>query len=178
MPKSRSRQPFPKRFLIAFSLIVVVAGAMAAYAAGQDAAVIDPAPSPSASVAPSPSPVVATAAKQPATTASQPTGTITGKRIFPAEGLPADFTTCAVNMANGQATCIAGNEDTYSLTVAPGKYQVYAMVPSFRSDYKAYYDQFIVCGIKAECTDHTPITITVPAGGTRSGVDVGDFYLE
>lgn len=179
----RSRS-IPSRFLISAALVLSVAAAVTTVALAQGdrpgvlADVVasgSPSPTPGiAAVGPTP---VGQMPDRPAAGPTHATGRITGQRIYPGERIPDDFTICAINLASGQASCLGGNQLEYQLVLPPGQYQIYAVVPSFNPTYKAYYSRFIACGLRAECTDHTPIVVSVPAGGTTSGVDVGDFYL-
>ena len=171
----------PRRFLISTALVLIVAAGVAtialAHGNGPHQAVevaSTPTPSPLPSLRGPQAPDVTA---RPLPRPSQATGRIAGQRLYPSEQLPSDFTTCAINLASGQATCLGGNQQTYELSLPSGQYQVYAVVPSLNPTYKAYYSRFIACGLRVDCTDHTPIVVTVPAGGTVGGIDVGDFYL-
>lgn len=129
---------------------------------------------PKTSPSPTPTPT-------PTVTVSPATGsavaTIQGRKIFPSEAIPADFRVCAANLASHAETCTAaGGAPTYRLQVPAGSYRVYAIVPSFDGSYRAYYSRFVTCGLRAECTDHSPLTVTVAAGQTVDGIDAGDFY--
>lgn len=131
---------------------------------------------------PVPMATLTVAAPTPSTSAvssnpSANTAVIQGQKIFPSQAIPHDFTVCAVNVANQAEICgLPSSEPTYRLELPAGSYQVYAAVPSFDPSYRAYYSRFITCGLQVECTDHTPITVTVAAGQTSAGLDVGDFY--
>lgn len=135
----------------------------------------DPAPTPT--VTPAVTPSVGPASSGMAGQTGIKSATVEGKKIFPSEAIPNDFRICAVNVATQTETCAAaGGEPTYRLNVPAGSYQVYAVVPSFDPSYRAYYSRFVTCGLTAECTDHSPITITVGDGQIAGGIDVGDFY--
>jgi hypothetical protein len=105
------------------------------------------------------------------------TGTLEGTVSFPSEGIPADMEVCATNQGNQQETCTQPQLSTkYSLKVPPGSYQVFARSKSFNPNYKAYYSQFVTCGLKASCPSHDPITVAVEAGKIVTGVDPQDWY--
>ncbi len=134
-----------------------------------------PSPTPTATVSASASPSAAAAAPNQA--AESAPATIQGKKIFPSEAIPSDFRVCAVNVSTEQEVCTAASSaPTYSVQVPAGSYQIYATVPSFDRSYRAYYSRFVTCGLRAECTDHSPITVTVTNGQVLGGIDVGDFY--
>jgi hypothetical protein len=38
------------------------------------------------------------------------------------------------------------------------------------------YSQYVLCGLRASCSDHTLIEVTVAAGQTRTGIDPSDWY--
>ncbi|MEX2043466.1 MAG: hypothetical protein WD926_01070 [Patescibacteria group bacterium] len=111
-------------------------------------------------------------------------GHLEGPVTYPGEGIPGDIRVCAVNLATSRETCTGDilrhrrfrDSRGYRLSVPPGNYQVYAVAPSFDPGYQAFYSAFVVCGYRAGCTDHSPITVSVKAGQTRTGVEPGDFY--
>ncbi|MGH7196612.1 MAG: hypothetical protein ACREGJ_02475 [Candidatus Saccharimonadales bacterium] len=117
---------------------------------------------------------------------------IRGPMTFPSEGIPADMTVCAHNIALGATVCtkeqIKSNEFKtgvgYELTVKPGKHIVYA----YRADAKdfqiATYDQYIKETILNETTPDicanqgmaNPIIFDVPAAATVKDIVAGDWY--
>jgi hypothetical protein len=40
------------------------------------------------------------------------------------------------------------------------------------------YSQYVLCGLRATCTDHTLIEVAVAAGETRNDVDPSDWYYQ
>src|SRR3989344_4824591 len=112
------------------------------------------------------------------------TGTIEGSLSFPSEGIPQDLQVCAETLLGVQFECtpthIQDSKYTYGsgykLELPPGKYYVYALVPSFKSDYKAYYNEFVTCGLSINCPSHKPIEVEVSAGATVSNIDPRDWY--
>lgn len=111
------------------------------------------------------------------------TGTIKGHASYPSEGLPPDEMICAQSVADPAAapTCInVGTPQTinYEMVVPAGTYHVYATTGNMPG-YKAYYNQFVVCGVSVDCPEigHTQyIEVVVPAGGVVENVDPGDWY--
>ena len=112
------------------------------------------------------------------------TGTIEGSLSFPSEGIPADLQVCAETLLGVQFECTSSHiQDSkyiygsgYKLELPPGKYYVYAQVPSFNSGYKAYYSEFVTCGLSINCSSHKPIEVEVSAGATVTDVDPQDWY--
>lgn len=107
-------------------------------------------------------------------------GTISGRAIYPSEGYPENFTVCAtsggVDVAcdNSMAKTSDGIH-TYSLSVAPGDYQIVARGYTM----EGYYDGYMKSGQTADlckAENHTPLTVTVTSGATITNIDAGDFY--
>jgi hypothetical protein len=118
-------------------------------------------------------------------------GVIEGSLSYPSDFIPPDMTVCAENLATHKRFCtnkhLKGKQYTYKLgyklTLPPGDYHVYAYLPysakygaGFPQDYRAYYSQFVKCGMRADCHDHSPITVTVRSGQRLQGVDPMDWY--
>ncbi len=110
------------------------------------------------------------------------TGTIEGSLSFPSEGIPASLKTCAENILTKQNYCtserIKDNKFQYgvgySIEVPAGKYYVYS---EFNSS-KAYYSEFVTCGVKAGCSSHKIIEVVVDEGQFINNIDPGDWYVE
>lgn len=118
-------------------------------------------------------------------------GVIEGSLGYPSEFIPADMVICAQNLATGKLSCtgkhIKHKKYTYRvgyrLVVLSGDYYIYAYLPDpqkfgadFSKDYKAYYSEFVKCGMRAECPSHAPIKVTVVSGKTVTGIDPQDWY--
>ena len=120
----------------------------------------------------------------PAPLATPLTGMIEGSLSYPSEILPADMQVCAqsyVTLANEVYCTDTHIKDPkytygegYKLQVPPGPYSVYAVLPSH--PYKAYYTDFVKCGLTVACESHEVIVVNVGAGETVSGVDPQDWY--
>lgn len=109
-------------------------------------------------------------------------GLIVGKASYPSEGLPEDEEVCAENTKDKSKTyCInVGNSGAveYQLEVPAGTYYVYSKT-KLLSGYKAYYNEYVRCGLRAGCPEsgHSQyIAVEVKAGETVSGIDPGDWY--
>lgn len=109
-------------------------------------------------------------------------GTIEGNLTYPSEVIP-DLTICAEeisNPANQYCTKELISDTKYSsgrgykLDVAPGKYYVY----SYFSDptYKAYYSEFVTCGMDVSCPSHAKIVVTVNDGDHLTNINPNDWY--
>jgi cytoskeletal protein RodZ len=114
---------------------------------------------------------------------SPKTGTIKGQASYPSEQLPEDEEVCAqpVNEPSAKPICInVGKQQTikYELTVPEGTYYVYAKTEKL-SGYKAYYNEFVKCGLSVDCPESThlqQIPVKVTAGAVVENVDPGDWY--
>lgn len=110
-------------------------------------------------------------------------GTITGSLSFPSEEIPEDMVVCAYNIYTKEDICtedhISNDKFTYGvgyeLEVYPGTYEIYAYLPH-DPDRKAYFNEFVVCGLLASCPSHEVIQITVEAGEIVDEVDPQDWY--
>jgi hypothetical protein len=95
------------------------------------------------------------------------TGTIAGALGGP-EGTAVAQRVCAFNLKDDKEYCVqrlAGAAD-YAIKVPVGNYWVYASQPDVPDGFRAYWSEAVSCGLKAECKDHSPITVEVEAGGT------------
>jgi hypothetical protein len=109
-------------------------------------------------------------------------GTIEGSLSYPSEGIPQNMIVCAENESLKDPICTSQkiNDSKYTygtgykLQVPEGKYFVYAKLPE--NDYSAYYSNFVTCGLSVNCTDHTPIEVTVRGNQVTTNVDPGDWY--
>lgn len=111
-------------------------------------------------------------------------GFIEGSLGFPSEGIPEAMVICAENISNNETACtnnqLKDSKYTYGLgykiEIAPGNYHVYAYVPDFNQNYRAYYSEFVTCGFSIDCPSHNPIAVEVTAGSTVENVDPQDWY--
>ena len=125
---------------------------------------------------------------QPAPVALAPTvptgtGTVEGSLAFPGEGIPDDMEVCAQPTTSGAAICTKTQikdprfqyQLGYQLTLPAGDYYIYATT-GLMPNYKAYYNNFVDCGLESSCVDHTPKVVKVPAGGNLQQIDPYDWY--
>ena len=125
--------------------------------------------------------------------AAAQSGRITGKLTYPSDGIPADLVLCVtVTSLYAEPTYCSSDRAaklttakiafklnyraaSYSVSLPAASYYIYAKTSEMQG-VKAYYDEFIRCGMSVECTSKTPIVVKVKAGQTRSGITVGDFW--
>ena len=111
----------------------------------------------------------------PAESASR-VGTIRGQLSYPSDYLPEDLQVCARAVRSGEVYCNSRRDgQSYSLEVPAGAYHVWAQTGDW-PQIRAFFSEFVRCGLTAACVDHTPIEVVVGAGGETSGVDPGDWY--
>jgi hypothetical protein len=118
-------------------------------------------------------------------------GVIEGSLSYPSEFIPDDMTICAENLATQKIYCTSKHLKAkkyrykvgYKLEAPPGDYHVYAKLPdparygaSYSKDYRAYYSEFVKCGMSADCPSHAPIVVRVKSAETVSGIDPQDWY--
>ncbi|NCN06852.1 MAG: hypothetical protein GW946_03355 [Candidatus Pacebacteria bacterium] len=113
---------------------------------------------------------------------SKQLGAIEGSLSFPSSGIPDTMEVCAEHTKTLEITCtgeIQKSDDYtfgfgYQLELTPGSYLVYAQLPN--DSYRAYYSDFVLCGLAASCPSHNPIMVTVEPNMTASGIDPQDWY--
>jgi hypothetical protein len=160
--------------------LVVLAGVLAACISAPQPT---PTPTSSATPSPSPTPVVRRICPQQ----QQLSGAITGRLAYPSDVLPA-LAIYAMRVEGGSyrllhtAPVARPQSPTYTmLGVEPGTYIVIAYAVdergAARSDGPAgAYTPAISCGLGPNCTNHTPIRVTVKGGETMRNVDLLDWY--
>jgi hypothetical protein len=73
---------------------------------------------------------------------------------------------------------------TYRLRVPAGSYYVFATIVNGEEPvdnvrgYRAYYSEFVKCGLSINCPSHEPVKITLRAGQTLTGINPGDWYAD
>jgi len=112
------------------------------------------------------------------------TGTIEGSLSYPGESIPSDLQVCAENIFyNDQIYCADQiindskytNSTGYTIEAPVGSYYVYSYIPS-APDNKAYYTEFVECGLSVDCTSHDKLIIDVYPDETTDKVDPIDWY--
>lgn len=116
----------------------------------------------------------------PGGVAAQGAGFIEGKLIYPSDGLPADLQVCANNLDMGTTSCTSRHIRSpagwgYRLGVPAGLYHVFASTRQMPG-YRAYYSDFVLCGMNVSCTSHAPIEVEVRPGEATGNIDPGDWY--
>ena len=114
---------------------------------------------------------------------SEEAGTITGSLTYPSEAFPPDMEVHATNIDTNQdyisTDRIEGSQykygTGYKLDVPAGRYYVYGLLRSQPND-RAYYNQFIKCGMAIECTDQSKIEVVVKQGQSTEDIMVGDWW--
>lgn len=68
----------------------------------------------------------------------------------------------------------------YSIQVSPGTYHVVAYIKTDTrgTSGPGLYSQYVLCGLRASCSDHTLIEVRVAAGQTRTEIDPADWYYQ
>lgn len=108
-----------------------------------------------------------------------PDGEITGILSYPASGLPEDLDVCAHDVDGELERCTqdrawddAALQYSYRLKLPPGNYLVYARTRGLR----AYYSEYVRCGLRPDCPSHQPVVVAIESGSTTRAVDPGDWY--
>ena len=114
-------------------------------------------------------------------------GFISGKMAYPSEGIPGVMVACAENIETKETICSQPRKNweqsvSYSLRLPPGKYYVYGKllpgddsVGDMRNE-RAYYTDYMKCGMGETCTSHKRIQLEVRPGETLRGISVGDWW--
>lgn len=108
-------------------------------------------------------------------------GFVEGSLSYPSEGIPLELAVCAETLEGTEVNCTGNHVKDgkfttgvgYNLELPPGKYYVFATVPIPN---RAYYTEFVTCGLKYECPSHKKIEVVVKSGETTSNIDPGDWY--
>ena len=120
------------------------------------------------------------AAASASAVAAQDKGFITGELSYPSDFIPPDLTVCAIDLATRQEHCTSrktrsGRRYTYRLEVPAGNYHVFARTKEM-SGVRAFYNEFVTCGLDASCKSHKPIAVSVKAGATAGKINPQDWY--
>jgi len=114
------------------------------------------------------------------------TGMIEGSLSFPSEFIATDMTICAEDTSTQKQYCTKDHlQDVkytahvgYKIEAPAGSYYVFAYLPpdTGKPADRAYYNEFVTCGLSINCTSHKPIVVVVVAGQTTSDIDPQDWY--
>ena len=126
----------------------------------------------------------------PTATPTPGSGFIEGSMAYPSDGIPGVMVACAENVeTRATVVCSEKRDDWedgvhYSLKVPPGRYFVYGTlvegddsVGEMRGK-KAYYTDYMKCGMGANCSAHRRIVVEVKADQVLNGIIVGDWWAE
>lgn len=127
---------------------------------------------------PPPSPAEITPTAGP--TAPATTGHVSGYLIYPSEFIPEEMGVCAQDTSSPLLiTCVKQSKNTkfktgvgYDMDLAPGTYYIYSSL----GDQKAFYTEFVTCGLQASCKSHTKIPVVVTAGSVQDNILPHDWY--
>lgn len=121
------------------------------------------------------------------------TGMISGKLVYPGDGIPRDLVVCVkvvmpnpslVYCSNGKASELRDAKvrfrvnvrtASYEVVVPAGTYQLYGAT-SEMPGHRAFYNDFVKCGMSVECHSKRPIAVKVKSGQTVKRITVGDFW--
>ena len=111
------------------------------------------------------------------------TGIIEGSLSYPGEEIPPDMRVCAENLLTKQQYCTEKHiKDKryryglgYQIEVPAGRYHVFATTANLKG-HKAYYSEFVRCGLRVDCASHDPIVVTVAGGQSVVAIDPHDWY--
>jgi hypothetical protein len=117
-------------------------------------------------------------------------GSVTGNIVYPSSGIPTKIKVFAEDTKTGKTyeatvtfattTAEMSSSAAYSISVPAGSYYVYGTLAGFNDQngtpWKAYYNQFVVCGLAASCTDTTKVVVNVESAGTVENITIGDWY--
>lgn len=125
------------------------------------------------------------------TVPAQQTANITGELSYPSDFDFPEMIVCAEAVNSRSIHCTdkriqnrRSGKLTYKLRVPTGSYYVFATIVNGREPaedvrgYKAYYSEFVKCGLKVDCPSHDPVKVTVRAGQTLTGINPGDWYVD
>ena len=124
------------------------------------------------------------------TVSAQQTAIITGELSYPSDFDFPEMIVCAEAVNSKSIHCTdkrlqnrRSGKFTYKLRVPAGSYYVFATIVNGREPaedvlgYKAYYSEFVKCGLSVNCPSHEPVKVTVRAGQTLGGINPGDWYV-
>ena len=139
-----------------------------------------PAPAATAAAGSAPTLTLSPAAAQATPESAGPNGTVEGELSYPSDYIPPDMQVCGEEIGSKRLTCSSRKtrqrgRTRYVLSLPPGEYLIFAQTKDAPGQ-RAYYSEFVVCGLDAACKSHKPIAVALPAGMARKGIDPQDWY--
>ena len=106
----------------------------------------------------------------------QPAGAVSGKVCYPSEFIP-EMTLYFEEVYSQEITwlLVEENQTNYTVNLTPGQYTAYAYINS-GAPLGGAYSHAVLCGLTAECRDHSLVQFAVNPGETTSSVDICDWY--
>ncbi|HET7465367.1 MAG TPA: hypothetical protein VFL29_01760 [Candidatus Dormibacteraeota bacterium] len=126
-------------------------------------------------------------APQPPTPSPGTAGSITGSVNYPADVVLPQLV-YAINVQGvqygGASVETVMGQGAYVLKgLVPGTYHVFSVARDLESigspacaDWGGIYSPAVACGLSVNCTDHSPIAVTVRTGLATTGIDPFDWY--
>lgn len=107
-----------------------------------------------------------------------PTGSVSGQVCYPSEFIP-EMTLFFQEMNSLEIIQMATteNQDSYAYPLPVGQYIAFAYLNS-GAPLGGSYSNAVICGLGANCTDHSLVQFSVNPGETLTGIDICDWYAQ
>lgn len=107
-------------------------------------------------------------------------GALSGPLVQATDEIDPTLTVCAERIGSRETRCTthhirSRSGSRYWLALPPGEYHVYAMTPDC-TGWRAYYTEFVRCGLHVKCSSHARIPVSVSPGSIRNDVSPADWY--
>ncbi len=103
-------------------------------------------------------------------------GRVAGALLYPAEEIPDDLMVCAGDLSTGDEICnFIRVENNYLMDLPPGDFVLWAQTEEMPG-ILAYYTRAVECGLTPDCTDHSPLAVSIEDGTVIDNVDLGDWF--
>lgn len=112
-------------------------------------------------------------------------GEISGPLSYPSEMIPSSLEVCAINLADQIEYCTQNHISAesfqpaglgFNLEVPAGEYHVFARL-AHQPDERAFFSEFVLCGMSVDCQSHNPVVVNVFPGITTPDVRPHDWYV-
>lgn len=109
-------------------------------------------------------------------------GYITGYAAYPnSKNLPKDYFVCAETLNGSSQYCANDFSNSsqsgyygFSLKVPAGSYYIYSGIQG--QQYKAFYDNYVLCGLKKDCNPSPLIPVAVASGKSVDNILPVDWF--